>query len=134
MLSPLPSRVALSAEVEDATYAIVMESMTAFGLEQAVRAALNGKHGSKFFPSPPELRELYDNAMEHHVRMRNRIADRERAEAQRIPPRQEPTPEAKARVKKLVERFHASLPSKEDKPEFDWSRVNGRFDRREAAE
>lgn len=85
MLAPLPARQALSAEIEDATYAIIMEGMTAYGLERAVRAALHGKHGSKFYPNPPEFRELYDKAMKHHVDMRDRIHRQERWRRERPP-------------------------------------------------
>ena len=107
MLGPLPARKALSEEIEDATYSIVMEGMTAHGLEEAVRAALRGEHGSTFFPSPPELRVLYDKAMEHHVSMRNRIAReeqiaRERQEFGHVPA---PSEDAKARVAALYADF-----------------------------
>jgi predicted dehydrogenase len=106
MLSPLPARKTLSAEIEDATYAIVMEDMTAYGLEQAVRAAIRGEHGSTFFPSPPDLRELYDKAMEYHERMRERIARQEQIARERepdIPPRM--TDEI-ARHKALMAKFY----------------------------
>jgi hypothetical protein len=107
MLGPLPARKALSEEIEDATYAIVMEGMTAHGLEEAVRAALRGEHGSAFFPNPPELRALYTKAMAHHVEMRNRIARQERIAEERIPDRQEPTPDARARVAAVYAKFCA---------------------------
>jgi hypothetical protein len=116
MLGPLPARKALSEEIEDATYSIVMEGMTAHGLEEAVRAALRGEHGSTFFPSPPELSVLYDKAMEHHVSMRNRIARQQQIERERREhaPRSEPTPEAKARVAALTAAFHASHEREKD--------------------
>lgn len=109
MLGPLPARKALSEEIEDATYAIVMDGMTAHGLEEAVRAALKGEHGSTFFPSPPELRALYDKAMEHHVSMRNRIARQEQIARERppeIPPR---TADEIARQKERMARFYKSI-------------------------
>jgi hypothetical protein len=105
MLGPLPARKALSEEIEDATYAIVMDGMTAHGLEEAVRAALRGEHGSTFFPSPPELKHLYDKAMEWHERELDRIHRREQIDRERIPPRDEPSPEAKARVAALYADF-----------------------------
>lgn len=128
MLGPLPARKALSEEIEDATYAIVMEGMTSHGLEAAVRSALRGEHGSTFFPSPPELRVLYDKAMEHHVSMRNRIAREERIASERIPPRVEPTPEAKARVAALYADFNASYERvKHGAPEAERVEVRARY-------
>lgn len=111
MLGSLPSRKALSGEVEDAAYAIVMEGMTAYGLESAVKAALRGEHGSEFFPHPPQLKALYDKAMEWHERERQRIARQERMERERREhePRAEPTPQARARVAAAMAKFNAGI-------------------------
>jgi hypothetical protein len=106
MLGPLPARKALSEEIEDATYAIVMEDMTSHGLEAAVRAALKGEHGSTFFPSPPELRKLYDKAMEYHKQMRERIARQERIASERLPDIPPRTADEIARHTERMARFY----------------------------
>lgn len=130
MLGTLPSRKALSGEVEDAAYAIVMDGMTAHGLEEAVRAALRGEHGSTFFPSPPELKSLHDKAMEHHVRMRERISHQAQIERERreYAPRVEHGPEARARVAALTAAFHASHErAKNDEFEKERGEIRARY-------
>lgn len=134
LLAGLPAREADGDAVDKAAYYLALEGVTKFGLREAVKAILQGKHGHGFFPSPPELRMQCDAAMEHHVRMRERIARQERIDAERTAPRREPTEDEKARVSAMIARFHASLPKREELPEFDWSRVHERFDRKDAAE
>ena len=126
-LGSLPSRQT-SGALDKAAYYLALDGVTRFGLSEAVKAILRGRLGHAFFPSPPELRMQCDKAMEHHVQMRERIARRQRIEAERIPPVPPLTEAQKERQRARMERFHKAMPDPEPKPEFDWNRVNERFD------
>lgn len=84
---------------------IALDGVTRHGLAEAVKFILRGALGHAFLPSPPELRIQCDKAMEWHERERDRIARREQIQRERIPDRDEPSPEAKARVSALYADF-----------------------------
>lgn len=107
-LASLPSRATNSESLDSAAYYIALEGVTRYGLSEAVRAIFKNALGHAFFPSPPELRGQCDKAMEHHVRMRDRVWLRERI-ARETPPDVPPrTEEEKARVAEIMREFHAS--------------------------
>lgn len=86
-----------------------MDGTTQHGLFEAVKAILQGALGHAFFPSPPEFRIQCDEAMKHHVSMRDRVARQEQIRRERpaeLPPL---TDDAKERQRLRMERFHASV-------------------------
>lgn len=92
-------------------YYVALEGVTRYGLAEAAKAILRGALCHAFYPSPPELRMQCDKAMEWHERR----AERERyAKSQAMPDskRQEPTPEAKARMAKVYANFCKSYERK----------------------
>lgn len=97
-LSGLPSRETTAGELDNAAFMTALEGVTRHGLSEAVKFILRGALGHAFLPSPPELRIQCDKAMAWHVKEQERIAHKERLARDRIAPRQEPTPEQKARV------------------------------------
>lgn len=109
MFSGLPSAPSTSPERDEATFAIALDGVTRHGLFEAARAILQGALGHGYFPTPPALRMQCDKAMEHHVRMRERIALRERAERERPPAKAPLSVEEKRRQQERMRAFHASL-------------------------
>lgn len=130
-MQSLPSRKSDSAETDEAGYSIAMEGMTAEGLGEAVRAILKGALKHAFFPSPAELRMIYDREMAVHWqrearerRFRDTDFDHDFRPA---------TAEEKARSKQIYEEFKkvmAEAKLQEMPTEFDWNRVHQRFDER----
>lgn len=115
LLGSLPAREADSSQsIEQAAYFLALEGVTKHGLYEASKAILRGALGHVYFPNPVELRMQCDKAMEHHVRMRDRIALRERI-ARETPPDVPPRTEAeKARVAEIMRQFHASCEREKD--------------------
>lgn len=104
----MPAREADSSGVDKAAYYLALDGVTKHGLFEASKAILRGALDHAFFPNPVELRKQCDKAMEHHVRMRDRIALRQRIAREtpeEIPPR---TEAEKARVAEIMREFHAS--------------------------
>lgn len=108
-LSALPSRATSSATIDKVAFLTALDGVTRYGLGEAVKAILKGALAHAFLPSPPELRMQCDKAMEHHVRMRERIALRERAERERPPAKAPLSVEEKRRQQERMRAFHASL-------------------------
>ena len=108
LLGALPARQALSPDVEDASYLIALDGVTKYGLEEAVRFILRGSLKHAFFPNPAELRQECDKAMEWPEREAERIRRREAINADREPETRDPSPDEKARVQALLDRFYAS--------------------------
>lgn len=86
-----------------------MEGTTQHGLFEAVRAIIQNGLGHAFFPSPPELRMMCDEAMKHHVEMRNRIHRQEHIRRERVPELPPLDEAAKERQRKRMEAFHARI-------------------------
>jgi hypothetical protein len=109
LLDRLPSRATSSAEFDQQVYFIALEGTTQYGLFEAVKAVLQGGLGHAFFPSPPELRIQCNEAIKHHVSMRDRVARQEQLRRERPPEVAPLTEEAKERQRQRMERFHASV-------------------------
>lgn len=89
-------------------YFVALEGVTRYALGEAVKAIIRGALGHTFFPSPVELRQQCDKAMEPHVRQAQRVRmseqqARENAEFDRV--RAQRTPEAIARQQEAYRRF-----------------------------
>src|SRR5690606_1149663 len=108
-LNSLPSRHTDAAEISEAGYMVALEGVTRYGLREAVRSILKGGLNHAFFPSPPELRIQCDKAMEWPERQRERQIRAERMEQERreYSVDRKRSPEEIARVKALMEIFHA---------------------------
>lgn len=106
-LSGLPSRATTAGELDNAAFMMALEGVTRHGLSEAVKFILRGALGHAFLPSPPELRQQCDKAMEWHERERLRIARQEQIarERKQFAPVGEPSPEAKARVSAIYAEF-----------------------------
>ena len=116
------------ADIVDASYFKARESVTRYGLAQAVEAILQNKLGHGFFPSPPELRGQCDRAMEWHEREAERIRRREAIERDREPPPRNPSEGEKARVQKLLAGFYASYDKgKQAEDEVERAEVRARY-------
>jgi hypothetical protein len=102
----MPAREAGDTQVDKAAYYLALENVTRYGLAEAVKAILQGQLGHAFFPSPPELRKLYDKAMEYHKQMRERIARQERIASERLPDIPPRTADEIARQKERMARFY----------------------------
>lgn len=106
-LGALPARETVNQQIEKASYYLALEGVTRYGLSEAVRAILQGKLGHAFFPSPPELRQQCDKAMEGHRWHR----ERERRETRYINERRENnaltqrSPEAIAKQQAIYRQF-----------------------------
>lgn len=103
--------------MDSAAYVVALKGATFYGLKEAVTAILQGALGHTFFPSPVELRQQCDKAMSWHDRERKRIAAREenaRENAEFERAQAAKTPEAKARVKALMESFYQTMGFSED--------------------
>lgn len=109
LLAGMPSRPTDEPELEREAYFIALEGATRWSLTEAVKAALRGKLGHAFLPSPPELRRLCNEAMQPHEEQRERILRRERQEreAAQFPDRVPPSEEAKARVSRAYAEYCA---------------------------
>lgn len=128
LLGALPAREADSSGVDKAAYYLALEGVTQHGLFEAVKAILRGALGHAFFPNPVEIRQQCDKAMEHHVRMRDRIWLRERITRETppdIPPR---TEEEKARVEEIMREFNASCDrQRQTQPEAGRGEIRARY-------
>lgn len=107
-LAGLPSRQADDAEMDRRMYFVALEGVTRYALGEAVKSIIRGALGHTFFPSPVELRQQCDKAMEPHVRHAQRVRlseqqARENAEFDRV--RAQRTPEAIARQQAAYRRF-----------------------------
>ncbi|RUW21414.1 hypothetical protein EOA38_32135, partial [Mesorhizobium sp. M1E.F.Ca.ET.041.01.1.1] len=76
ILGDLPSRNANDAALSHAVYMLALDGVTAYGLDKAVRAIVQGSLGHAFAPSPPELRQEIDRAMRPLVEARERDTER----------------------------------------------------------
>ena len=112
-LSTLPAREnAASKDEVRAQYLTALEGVTQYSLTVAVKRALQGKHGSNFFPSPPEMRTLCEEAMTYVQMHQNRVAQerRQREENAAIDAAQSrQTPEERARMGFKLSVLSASL-------------------------
>lgn len=117
-LAGLPSRQADDAEMDRHMYFVALENVTRYALSEAVKAVLQNKLSHPFFPSPPELRRLCDEAQQPHIDMERRARLREETFAERRRMDQlhaAKTPESKARVAALHAAFTAQY---QQAPEF----------------
>lgn len=90
-------------------YLVALEGVTRYALSEAVKAIMRGALGHAFFPSPPELRRLCNEAQRPHNDEARRIRltederrDRREFEAAR---NRAQSPAAKARVAAAYARF-----------------------------
>lgn len=109
LLGALLARPADDVTVDKAAYYIALDGVTRHGLSEAVKAILQGKLGHTFFPSPPELRQQCDAAMEWHEREADRIRRREQMARERSPERSPLTEDEKQRQEERMARFHAGI-------------------------
>lgn len=113
-------------------YHTALAGVTRYALNIATQTILRGELGHGFYPSPAEYRQACDRAMEPIYRQerayrqwQQQQADRKASEAFE----RQRTPEARQRVKDAYEAYCARHESeREPEPEFDWLRVNARFD------
>lgn len=114
-LGSLPSREADSDGLDKAAYSVALDGVSRYALAEAVRAVLQNKLGHAFFPSPPELRRLCDEAhrpvleMEHRARITEEMRSTRR---QYERTRRTLTPEAKARSAEIYRRFREQCDDK----------------------
>lgn len=107
-LAGLPSRQADDAEMDRRMYFVALEGVSRYALGEAVKSIIRGALGHTFFPSPVELRQQCDKAMEPHVRHAQRVRlseqqARENAEFDRV--RAQRTPDAIASQQEAYRRF-----------------------------
>ena len=122
-LATLPAQRSYSAEqdeINDRAMLHALEGVPRYALMEAVHAVLKGALGHTFFPSPVELRQQCDKAMEPHIRQAERIRvqeiqERERAEYARS--RQGQTPAARTRVAAAYAKFCAGYTSEKEEAE-----------------
>lgn len=126
LLGALPAREADSSGIDKAAYYLALEGTTKHGLFEASKAILRGALGHAFFPNPAELRQQCDKAMEHHVRMRDRVAVYERMARERIPDRPPLTEAEKERQNERMARFHAAYHAKD--PEAELEAIRRKYD------
>ncbi len=126
LLASLPSRAADSSGIEKAAYEIALEGTTKHGLFHACKAILQGHLGHAFFPSPAELRQQCDEAMKHHVEMRDRIQHRQRILAERPPERPPLTEAEKERQRARMAKFHASYGERDEAA--DLAAIRAKYD------
>lgn len=119
----MPAREAGNRDVEKAAYYLALDGVTRHSLAEAVKAILQGALGHAFFPSPPELRMQCDRAMEHHVRMRDRVERRARIERDRIPDRRPLSDEERARQVERMRRFNRSIGRDPESEEADFRKA-----------
>lgn len=119
-------------------YHTALAGVTRYALNLATQTILRGELGHGFYPSPAEYRQACERAMEPIYRQerayrqwQQQQADRRASEAFE----RQQTPEARQRVKEAYEAYCARHESeREPEPEFDWLRVNTRFDAARNAE
>lgn len=129
-LSGLPARQADNKQIDKAMYYLALEGVTRYGLAEAVKAVAQNKLGHPFFPEPPELRGLCDKAMEWPERQRERQIRAERMEQERreYSVDRKRSPEEIARVKALMEKFHASYDTeKTDAEDAERAEIRARY-------
>lgn len=120
-MSSLPSRRKDNAEMDKAGYFVGLEGVSRLSLTTAVRRILRGVLGHGFFPSPPELRLKCDEVARETARELAKIEQRRAQEAEDAAlraARAEKTPEARARVTALYERFRANHTSSTEEAEM----------------
>lgn len=105
----LPSRESSSVERDEGTFFIALDGVSRFALFEAVKAVLQNKLGHPFFPSPPELRGLCDEAMKPHERMRERIQRNAQAYRERPPEHVPLTPAERERQAERMQHFYRSI-------------------------
>lgn len=92
-------------------YWVALQGVSRYALSEAVKRIMRGGLSHTFFPSPVELRQQCEAAMEPHRRMAQRAAildahnEENRAYARSMAQK---TPEARARVSAAYEQFCAS--------------------------
>lgn len=109
-LGSLPTRQSDTADIDRSAYHIALSDVTRYGLSEAVKAILRGRLGHTFFPSPVELRQQCDKAMEPHIRQAERVRVRETQEQVRTQYARntaDRSPETKERVAAAYKRFCA---------------------------
>lgn len=107
-LAGLPSRQADDADLDRKMYQVALNGVSRYALNEAVKAVVRGGLGHTFFPSPVELRQQCEKAMEPHYREAERVRIREaQARENREFDRtmSARSPEAVARVKSVYEKF-----------------------------
>lgn len=100
-LAGLPSRQADDADLDRKMYHVALAGVSRYALNEAVKAIIRGSLGHTFFPSPVELRQECDKAMEpvHRQARRERIVIEQSEEnRQFLRVQAAKTPEAKAKV------------------------------------
>ena len=128
MLGSLPTRQSDSADLDRAAYHIALDGVTRYGLSEAVKFILRGSLKHTFFPSPVELRQQCDKAMEWPEREAERIRRREAIERDREPPPRNPSEGEKARVQKLLAGFYASYDKgKQAEDEAERAEIRARY-------
>ncbi len=117
----MPSRVVGDEAIDTGSYYVALEGVTRFSLVEAVRSILRGALGHTFFPSPVEMRQQCDKAMEPHIAARRReaVLERQRRENEAIErARKSITPEGRARAAKAYADYVAKYEaSKRNEPE-----------------
>lgn len=102
----------MAAKANVRGYALALEGVPAFALDEAARRILKGEAGLKhaFLPTPPQLRDVANEASRparwHAVQLRRLL------EAEVEP---ETSPEARERVRAMVADLAASLPPPRDR-------------------
>lgn len=107
-LAGLPSRQADDAELDRKMYHYALQGVSRYALNEGVKAIIRGALGHTFFPSPVELRQQCDKAMEPHNRQAERIRIREEQETENARFNKvlaQRTPEAMARVSDIYRRY-----------------------------
>jgi hypothetical protein len=120
LLGGLPARESNDPHAEKAAYHLALEGVTRYGLQEAVKTILRGSLGHTFFPSPVELRQQCDRAMEWVFQEERRIRHREelfRDRREFEESRASRTPEQIERVKALTAKLKADLEGESDDSE-----------------
>lgn len=61
-------------------YHVALDGVSRYALNEAVKAIIRGGLGHTFFPSPVEMRQQCEKAIEPHIRQADRIRRREEQE------------------------------------------------------
>lgn len=132
MLTSLPYRKTEDGKVRTDAYLIALEGVTRFGLGEATKAILRGSLGHGFYPSPVELRQQCDRAMDPVWRQGLAYKRKQERQAFNDAERKvmaQQTPEARERVRSTYEQYCARHEAqREPRPETDWDKINARFD------
>jgi hypothetical protein len=131
LLGGLPARESSDPHAEKAAYHLALEGVTRYGLQEAVKTILRGSLGHTFFPSPVELRQQCDRAMEWVFQEERRIKHREelfRDRREFEESRATRTPDQIERVKALTAKLHETLDgNREDSVEQERAFVRAKY-------